>query len=167
IALRLPASVSRVNCARSFSIGSLVGQPNHALSPPPPRTDDTAGVIVSNDVDHVWKMFQPPCAGGSFFARRDTIVDQSIACKSTLAPRERRSSAVTRADPCANGVSVGSMTTSGRPSYPDSFSRRLARSRSGFGAATAVSYGRPPHMNTEGQERKYLALPMTACRYFC
>ena len=109
-------SVSRVNCARSFSIGSLVGQPNHAFSPPPPSTDDTAGVIVSNDVDHVWKMFQPPWAGGSFLARRWTIVDQSIACRSTVAPSARRTSAVTSAGPCAYGVSVGSITTIGRPS---------------------------------------------------
>src|SRR5256885_7895660 len=69
---------SRVNCARSFSIGSLVGQPNHAFSPPPPSTDDTAGVIVSNDVDHVWKMFQPPWAGGSFLAdRKSTRLNSS------------------------------------------------------------------------------------------
>ena len=45
---------------RSFSICSLVGQPNQAFSPPPPRTDATAGVIASNDVAQVWKMFQPP-----------------------------------------------------------------------------------------------------------
>ena len=86
MALRLAASGSRANSARSFSIGSLVGQPNHAFSPAPPSTEDIAGVIVSNDVDHVWKMFQPPWAGGSFLARRATIVDQSIACRSTLAP---------------------------------------------------------------------------------
>src|SRR5688572_9473295 len=116
MALRLAASGSRVNCARSFSIGSLVGQPNHDFSPAPPSTDETAGVIVSNDVDHVWKMFQPPCAGGSFFARRETIVDQSMAWRSTLAPMERRTSAVTSAGPWAYGESVGSMTTIGRPS---------------------------------------------------
>src|SRR5687767_9846477 len=97
-------------------MGSLVGQPNQDFSPAPPSTEETAGVIVSNDVDHVWKTCQPPWAGGSFFARRETIVDQSIACRSTLAPSERSTSAVTRAEPCANGVSVGSITTIGRPS---------------------------------------------------
>src|SRR5262245_20234872 len=168
MALRLAASVSRVNWARSFSIGSLVGQPIHDFSPAPPSKGETAGVMRSNDVPHVWKMFQPPCAGGSFLATRETMVDQSMACRSTLAPSDRSTSAVTRADPCANGVSVGSMTTIGRPLYPDSFNRRFARSRSAFGAATAVSYGRPPpHMNTDGHVRKYFAFPMTAWRYFC
>ena len=114
--MRLAASGSRTNCVRSFSIGSLVGQPNHAFSPPPPSTEDTAGVIVSKDVDQVWKMFQPPWAGGSFFARRWTIVDQSIACRSTAAPSERSTSAVTSAGAWAYGVSVGSITTIGRPS---------------------------------------------------
>ena len=114
--MRLAASGSRAKSARSFSIGSLVGQPNHAFSPAPPRTDDTAGVIVSNDVDHVWKMFQPPWAGGSFFARRDTIVDQSIACRSALAPIDFSISTVTSAGACAYGESAGSRTTMGRPS---------------------------------------------------
>ena len=105
-----------MNCARSFSIGSLVGQPNQAFSPAPPSTEDTAGVIVSNAVDQVWKTFQPPCAGASFLARRCTMVDQSIACRSTVAPSERSISAVTSAGPCAYGESVGSSTTIGRPS---------------------------------------------------
>src|SRR5207248_3305908 len=110
MALRLAGSVSRAKSARSFSMGSLVGQPNHALSPLPVRTEEVTGVMVSNDVDHVWKMFQPPWGGGSFFARRATIVDQSIACKSTVAPRDRRTSDVTSAAPWAYGVSVGSRT---------------------------------------------------------
>jgi hypothetical protein len=97
-------------------MGSLVGQPNHALSPPPVSTEEVTGVIVSNDVDHVWKMFQPPWAGGSFFARRATIVDQSIACRSTVAPIERRHLGGHERAAWAYGVSVGSRTTSGRPS---------------------------------------------------
>ena len=116
MALRLAASGSRANSARSFSIGSLVGQPNHAFSPPPSSTEDVAGVIVSKDVDHVWKMFQPPWAGGSFLARRATMVDQSIACRSTVAPIDFSISAVTSAGACAYGESVGSSTTMGRPS---------------------------------------------------
>src|SRR5262245_54626348 len=116
MALRLAASGSRANSVRNFSIGSLVGQPNHALSPPPVSTDEVTGVIVSNEVDHVWKTFQPPWAGGSFFARRATIVDQSIACRSTVAPIDFSTSTVTRAAPWAYGVSVGSRTTRGRPS---------------------------------------------------
>src|SRR5947207_11946975 len=103
IALRLPASGSRAKSARSFSMGSLVGQPNHALSPLPVSTDEVTGVMVSNDVDHVWKMFQPPWGGASFFARRATIVDQSMACRSTVAPSERNTSLVTSAAPCAYG----------------------------------------------------------------
>src|SRR5258705_13238316 len=99
MALRLAASDSRANSARSFSIGSLVGQPNHALSPLPVSTEEVTGVIVSNDVDQVWKMFQPPWAGGSFLARRATIVDQSIARRSTVAPSERSTSAATSAAP--------------------------------------------------------------------
>src|SRR4249920_85103 len=100
MALRLAALGSRAKSARSFSIGSLVGKPNHDFSPPPPSTDATAGVIVSNEVDQVWKMFQPPWAGGSFLARRETIVDQSIACRSALAPIDFSVSTVTSAGAC-------------------------------------------------------------------
>src|SRR3989441_771195 len=101
MALRLTSFGSRAKSARSLSIASLVGQPNHAFSPAPPSTDDTAGVIVSKEVDHVWKTFQPPWAGGSFFARRATIVDQSMAWRSALAPSDLSSSNVTRAGACA------------------------------------------------------------------
>src|SRR2546430_9673594 len=119
-------------------MGSLVGHPNHALSPLPVSTDEVTGVMVSNDVDHVWKMFQPPWGGASFFARRATIVDQSMACRSTVAPSERSTSLVTSAAPCAYGVSVGSRTTSGRPSYPDSLKSWRARPLSGFCAPPRV-----------------------------
>ena len=34
-------------------------------------------------------MFQPPCAGGSFLARRETTEPQSIDCTSTLMPASR------------------------------------------------------------------------------
>ena len=34
-------------------------------------------------------MFQPPCAGGSFLARRDTTEPQSIDWTSTLMPASR------------------------------------------------------------------------------
>src|SRR5439155_25756468 len=110
------ASGSRTKAARSFSIGSLVGQPNHDFSPAPPRTEATAGVITSNEVAQVWKMFQPPWAGGSFFARRETIVDQSMACRSGFAPIFFKSSVVTSAGAWAYGESVGSRTVMGRPS---------------------------------------------------
>src|SRR5688572_28158170 len=134
MALRLASLGSRENSARSFSISGTASQPNQALSPAPPSTEDTAGDTVSNNVDQVWKMFQPPCGGGSFFARRATIVDQSIAWRSALAPIERSISTVTSAGACAYGESVGSRTTMGRPSYPDSFSSCLAFSRSGLTA---------------------------------
>src|SRR5437899_10978753 len=115
MALRLASFGSRAKSARSFSIASLVGQPNHAFSPAPPSTDDTAGVIVSKEVDHVWKTSQPPWAGGSFFARRETTVDQSIACRPTLAPIDLSISIVTSAGAWAHGESVGSSTPTGRP----------------------------------------------------
>ena len=37
----------------------------------------------------VTKMFQPPCAGGSFLARRETTEPQSIDWASTLRPASR------------------------------------------------------------------------------
>src|SRR6266403_3567598 len=95
MALRLASFGSRAKSARSFSMPGLVGQPNHDFSPSPPSTADTAGVMVSNDVDHVWKTFQPPAVGASFLARRATIVDQSIACRSGLAPIDLSISTVT------------------------------------------------------------------------
>src|SRR5262249_61925566 len=112
---RLTGSARRPTAVRSFSICSLGGQPNQDLSPAPPRTDATAGVIASNDVAHVWKRFHPPWAGGSFFARRETSVDQSIACRSGFAPIFFRSSAVTSAGPWAHGESAGSSTSIGGP----------------------------------------------------
>src|SRR2546428_13834063 len=101
MALRLTGWPGGGNWERSCPIGSLVGQPNQAFSPATPSTEGAAGVIVSKEVDHVWKMFQPPWAGGSFFARRATIVDQSMAWRSALAPSDLSSSNVTRAGACA------------------------------------------------------------------
>src|SRR5262249_61241963 len=86
---------------------SLVGHPNHALSPELLMKALTAGLTMSKAVVQVWKMFQPPWAGGSFLARRATMVDQSIAWMSTLAPSFLRFSAVTSAGACAHGESRG------------------------------------------------------------
>src|SRR5215468_11108581 len=67
-------------------MASLVGHPNQAFSPELLMKALTAGLTMSKAVVEVWKMFQPPCAGGSFLARRATMVDQSMAWMSTLAP---------------------------------------------------------------------------------
>ena len=61
-------------------------------------------------------MFQPPCAGGSFFARRETTVFQSIACRSTLKPAWRSSCAATSGSFWMAARSVGFRITIGVPS---------------------------------------------------
>src|SRR5215831_7132250 len=142
---------------------SLVGQPNHAFSPELLMKALTAGLTMSKAVVQVWKMFQPPWAGGSFLARRATMVDQSMAWMSTLAPIFLRFSAVTRAGACAKGESVGSRMTMGLPSQPLSLRSCLAFSRSCLGAPAAVSKG-PPQMKMLGQGLPYFGLPMTAWR---
>ena len=48
--------------------------------------DIAMAFMPSTEAQTVRKMFQPPCAGGSFFARRDTSVCQSMDCMSTLKP---------------------------------------------------------------------------------
>ena len=50
----------------------------------------------------VTKMFQPPCAGGSFLARRVTTEPQSIDWTSTLRPASR----IAWISTCVAGVMV-------------------------------------------------------------
>ena len=126
------------------------GQPNHAPSPAPEMPAWTAGLITSDAIHHVNNRFQP-AGGGSFFARRATTDDQSIACRSTLKPIWLSSSRVTSAAPWVSAMSVGSSTMTGRPSYPDSFTSALAFSRSGLPGAPAADSNGPPHVNSAGQ----------------
>jgi hypothetical protein len=56
--------------------------------------------LVPEDV--VTKMFQPPCAGGSFFARRCTTEPQSIAWMSRFSPASRIAWIIT----CVSGLMV-------------------------------------------------------------
>jgi hypothetical protein len=112
----LPSSVSRANWSRSFSICSSLGQPNHDFSPAAPIAALVSGLQTSGASHAVRKMFQPPCAGGSFYARRVTTVFQSIACRSTLKPAWRSSCAATSGSFWIAARSVGLRITTGVPS---------------------------------------------------
>ena len=74
-----------------------------------------SGFQMSGDTQAVAKMFQPPADGASFFARRDTSVFQSIACRSTLKPAWRSSSAATSGSLLIEARSVGFMMTTVSP----------------------------------------------------
>src|SRR6202521_4476541 len=82
----LAGSVSRANSSRSFSICVSQGQPNNALSQLELRNAVDTGFRMSAETHDVMNACQPPCVGGSFFARRATTVSQSIDCMSTLKP---------------------------------------------------------------------------------
>ena len=81
---------------------------------------------MSGATQAVQNMFQPPELGGSFFARRVTTVFQSIACRSTLNPAWRKSCAATSGSFWIDARSVGFMSTTGVPSYPELFSSSCA-----------------------------------------
>src|SRR5215469_9960082 len=96
-AARLGASsAARIYAVRSSSVLGSHGQPNH-LSPS--HAELIVKLVNGEDIrvppTVVWNMFQPPWLGGSFFARRATMVPQSLTATSTLTPILRRLSAVT------------------------------------------------------------------------
>ncbi len=93
-----------------------LGQPNQDFSPSAPTAGLVSGFQMSGATQAVKNMFQPPCAGGSFFARRVTTVFQSIACRSTLKPACRSSCAATSGSFWIAARSVGFMRTTGVPS---------------------------------------------------
>ena len=72
IAFCFAGSVSRANSSRSFSSSASHGQPNGALSQLAFRNAVDTGFRMSADTHDVSIACQPPCAGGSFFARRAT-----------------------------------------------------------------------------------------------
>ena len=87
---------------RSFSISGSHGQPNRPLSQAAPIQVCSTGLAEPTPPEVVTKMFQPPCAGGSFLARRDTTEPQSIDWASTLMPASR----IAWISTCVAGVMV-------------------------------------------------------------
>ena len=104
------------HASRSASRRGLVGQPNQASCPLPRSGWWLPGTETSRPSQVVQKTFQPPCAGGSFLARRCTSVPQSITCASTLKPIFRMVSAATSDRPLMVGKSLGTSSTTLRPS---------------------------------------------------
>src|SRR4029079_14459666 len=86
IAFCLAGSVSRANWSRRRSSSASHGQPNGALSQLALRKAVDSGLRMAAEPYDVIIAFQPPCAGGSSFARRATTDCQSIDCMSTLKP---------------------------------------------------------------------------------
>ena len=100
---------------RSFSISASHGQPNRPLSQAAPIQVCSTGLAEPTPPVVVTKMFQPPCAGGSFLARRETTEPQSIDWASTLMPASR----IAWISTCVAGVmvlwSVAASTVIGSP----------------------------------------------------
>ena len=101
---------------RSFSTSGSHGQPNRPLSQAAPIQVCSTGLAEPTPPEVVTKMFQPPCAGGSFLARRVTTTEpQSIDCTSTLRPASR----IAWISTCVAGVmvlwSVAASTVIGSP----------------------------------------------------
>ena len=65
--------------SRSDSSPASVGQPNQAFCPVPRSINCPAGVDMSTPELNVKNRLHPPCATGSFLARRLISVPQSIA----------------------------------------------------------------------------------------
>ena len=65
------------------------GQPNAPLSQAAPIHECSTGLLAPTVPIVVTKMFHPPCAGGSFLARRETTEPQSIDWTSRLRPASR------------------------------------------------------------------------------
>ena len=74
------------------------------------------GFNISADTHEVRNACQPPAAGGSFLARRETSVCQSIDCMSTLKPARSSSDLATGARLFSTARSVECMSTTGVPS---------------------------------------------------
>src|SRR3546814_18898813 len=100
----LPA---KANLSRSSSILASLGQPNHALSPPPDRPTAAIGLTRSPPIHQVSTTFQPPWSSGSFLARREVLVDPSTACFLTGMPFAPMFFAATRPHAAVLGVSFG------------------------------------------------------------
>jgi hypothetical protein len=80
LALVLVAAMPKL--LRNFrSSGPRTAQPNRPLSQAAPIQVCSTGLAEPTPPEVVTKMFQPPCAGGSFLARRVTTVPQSIDCR--------------------------------------------------------------------------------------
>src|SRR5436190_11143504 len=77
-------SGAKAQSLRNASNLASHGQPNQAFSQPMPIEVCVIGLDEVRTVVPVMKMFQPPCAGGSFLARRETTEPQSIDCTSSL-----------------------------------------------------------------------------------
>lgn len=75
--------------------------------------------------------------GGSLRARTAVFVDQSIGFRITLKPIDSSRRRVTMTAALMNAGSLGWSTTTGRLSYPDSFTSCLARSTSCFTIGSA------------------------------
>src|SRR3546814_11230752 len=98
---------AKANLSRNSSILASLGQPNHALSPPPDRPTAAIGLTRSPPIHQVLKTFQPPWSTGSFLALREVMVDHAIACLSPGMPIARMVSAATRQKAEVTGMSVG------------------------------------------------------------
>ena len=113
--MRSVSSDAMPKALRSFSTSGSQGQPNRPLSQDAPIQVCSTGLAEPTPPEVVTKMFQPPCAGGSRLARRDTTEPQSIDCTSTLSPAWRIASINT----CVAGVmvlwSVAANTVIGSP----------------------------------------------------
>jgi hypothetical protein len=125
IAFCFAGSVSRANWSRSRSSSGSHGQPNGALSQLAFRNAVDTGFRMSAETHDVIIAFQPPCDGGSFFARRATTDCQSIDCMSTLKPPFSSSDLATGARLVSTCRSVECSSTIGVSSYPASFSSAL------------------------------------------
>src|SRR3546814_6451227 len=98
---------AKANLSRNSSILASLGQPNHALSPPPDRPTAAIGLTRSPQIHQVWQTFQPHWSTGSFLARRVVIVDQTIDFIPIGMPIARMVSAATRLNDEVIGRSVG------------------------------------------------------------
>src|ERR1700722_5231247 len=120
------------HCAVSSRASALSHQPNQPFGPRPLVSGCVAGVLTAADDEKVWNALQPPFSTGSVLARRCTTVPQSVSCRSTFMPICFRTSAVTRPSGWIAAKSVGLMTTTFCPAYPDAFSIFAASVRSPF-----------------------------------
>ncbi len=122
------ASGAMIQACTISSTPSSEGQPNQAPAPCARMMGETAGLAMAAAGKLVLCRFQPPCAGAARFARRATVVAQSLSTSWMFTPSRRIRSAVTRPCCVTAGKSVGFTCTTGSPPYPASRSAARARS---------------------------------------
>ena len=104
-----------MNCFLMASSFGSSCQPNQPLSPVAFIMAMVSGLRMSEAVQEVMKMLQPPAAGASFLARRATRVCQSMFCRSTLKPACSSCCLATSGSLPMVPLSEGRISTTGSP----------------------------------------------------